>query len=98
MKEKVDRSINRIDAPEKTGGYAEYIADMKFEGMLYAKTLRSEKPRAVIKSIGSKNLYVLAYISGRSCLINKTWPRESTPERVGTIPVNLIHLSSLNNP
>ncbi len=51
MKEKVDRSINRIDAPEKTGGYTEYIADMKFEGMLYAKTLRSEKPRAVIKSI-----------------------------------------------
>jgi len=42
MKEKVDRSINRIDAPEKTGGYAEYIADMKFEGMLYAKTRQAD--------------------------------------------------------
>ena len=51
MKGKIGDSMKRVDAPEKTGGYASYIADMSFEGMLHAKTLRSTKPRARIKSI-----------------------------------------------
>lgn len=50
--------INNISIPiEKTGdrekiaGYAIYLGDMKPEGMLYAKTLRSDRPRARISKI-----------------------------------------------
>ncbi len=51
MKEKISSPLQRIDNPDKTGGYARYIADLKFKGMLHAKTLRSSKPKAKIKSI-----------------------------------------------
>lgn len=51
MSETIGRPVKRVDAQEKTGGYASYIADMRFDGMLYAKTLRSTRPRAEIASI-----------------------------------------------
>ncbi|WP_425058894.1 putative xanthine dehydrogenase subunit D [Sporomusa carbonis] len=43
--------VNKVDSREKTGGYAKYIADLRMEGMLYAKTLRSTRPRARILSV-----------------------------------------------
>jgi CO/xanthine dehydrogenase Mo-binding subunit len=49
--EKISDPLERMDAPEKTGGYANFTADMKLEGMLYARTLRSTRPRARILSI-----------------------------------------------
>ena len=51
MNETISKSINRVDAVEKCGGYAKYIGDMSFDGMLYAKTLRSTRPRAKILSL-----------------------------------------------
>jgi CO/xanthine dehydrogenase Mo-binding subunit len=52
MKETISKPVVRIESKQKTGGYARYIADMQLPGMLHAGTLRSEKPRASIKSIG----------------------------------------------
>jgi CO/xanthine dehydrogenase Mo-binding subunit len=43
--------VDRSDARIKINGTAEYIGDILFEGMLYAKTLRSKRPRAVIHSV-----------------------------------------------
>ena len=43
--------VKRLDFDEKVTGAAQYCADLKFEGMLYAKTLRSEKPRAWLRSV-----------------------------------------------
>ncbi|HUV06696.1 MAG TPA: xanthine dehydrogenase family protein molybdopterin-binding subunit [Spirochaetia bacterium] len=43
--------VKRIDSAEKTGGFAEYIADKRWEGMLFAQTLRSIRSRARILSI-----------------------------------------------
>ncbi|MFA9397896.1 MAG: xanthine dehydrogenase family protein molybdopterin-binding subunit [Clostridiaceae bacterium] len=51
MKGDISKSIKRIDAEDKISGKAKYIGDMKFEDMLYAKTFRSSKSRAKIKSI-----------------------------------------------
>jgi CO/xanthine dehydrogenase Mo-binding subunit len=51
MKEKISSPIKRIESEEKSGGHATYIADLKFEGMLHAVTLRSPKPRALIKAV-----------------------------------------------
>ncbi len=51
MKQKISIPIKKSDVPEKAGGSAKYIADIEFEGMLYAKTLRSDRPRARINSI-----------------------------------------------
>ena len=50
MKE-MSRSIHRTDWFEKCTGTALYLEDMKFEGMLYAKTVRSSKARAKIISL-----------------------------------------------
>jgi CO/xanthine dehydrogenase Mo-binding subunit len=44
-------STHRPDAPDKIGGRAAYIADMRFDGMLHARTLRSSRARARILSI-----------------------------------------------
>ena len=41
----------RVDSKKKLRGEAEYISDWSFEKMLYAKTVRSEKPKAKIVSI-----------------------------------------------
>lgn len=47
----ISKSVKRIDAEEKISGRAKYLPDMEFEDMLYAKTLRSSKARAKIRSI-----------------------------------------------
>lgn len=47
----ISRPVGRIDVPDKLDGKAKYIGDIKFEGMVYARTLRSNRPRAIIKSI-----------------------------------------------
>ncbi len=48
---KISRPAGRVDVPLKTGGYAEYISDLHFEGLLSAVTYRSSRARAFIKSI-----------------------------------------------
>jgi CO/xanthine dehydrogenase Mo-binding subunit len=47
----ISEAIKRFDFDDKIDGSARYCADLKFEQMLYAKTLRSEKARAEITSI-----------------------------------------------
>ncbi|NLF28694.1 MAG: xanthine dehydrogenase family protein [Clostridiales bacterium] len=44
-------AVGRFDFDEKIAGTAEYCADIRREGMLFAKTLRSEKPRAWIRAV-----------------------------------------------
>jgi CO/xanthine dehydrogenase Mo-binding subunit len=43
--------VNKVDNQEKTSGSAKYIADLKFDNMLYGKTIRSTKARAKIQAI-----------------------------------------------
>ncbi len=61
----ISHSVTKKDHREKMNGGAGYIADLKFDGMLYAKILRSEKPCAVIKEIRIPELeegyYVIDY-------------------------------------
>ena len=47
----ISRSVVKSDHEIKVSGAAKYIADIKFENALSAKTLRSEKAKAKIKSI-----------------------------------------------
>jgi len=49
--EDIRKSVIKADHKIKVDGSAEYIADIKFKECLYAKTLRSEKAKAVIKNI-----------------------------------------------
>jgi CO/xanthine dehydrogenase Mo-binding subunit len=49
--ERISRAIKRLDFDEKIDGSARYCADIKPEGMLYARTLRSEKARARILAV-----------------------------------------------
>ncbi len=53
---KISRSARRNDVSLKTGGYARYISDLHFEGMLFAATYRSSRARAIIKSISIPQL------------------------------------------
>ena len=93
MADSIQTSIHRFDAPEKSGGLARYIADIPFENMLFAKTLRSIKPRASIKSIHLPDLprgYTTidrtdAPGSNRVHMIEDDWPffAEGTVNYVG---------------
>jgi CO/xanthine dehydrogenase Mo-binding subunit len=47
----IGKSIPRIDGPAKTTGRAEYTADVKLDGMLFGRILRSPYAHARIKSI-----------------------------------------------
>ncbi|GEA31119.1 xanthine dehydrogenase family protein molybdopterin-binding subunit [Clostridium diolis] len=47
----IRKSVIKADHKIKVDGSAKYIADIKFKNSLYAKTLRSEKSKAVIKGI-----------------------------------------------
>jgi CO/xanthine dehydrogenase Mo-binding subunit len=47
----ISEAIKRFDFDDKIDGSAQYCADLRYEQMLYAKTLRSEKARAKITSI-----------------------------------------------
>ena len=49
--EKISKSIKRFDFDDKVEGKAKYCADLHPEGMLYARTLRSEVPRAKIRAV-----------------------------------------------
>jgi CO/xanthine dehydrogenase Mo-binding subunit len=43
--------VEKVDNQEKIAGNAIYLGDMQPEGMLFAKTLRSDRPRAIIKAV-----------------------------------------------
>lgn len=49
--EKISRSVPKVDFEEKASGQAKFVADLKIEGMLYAKTFRSTIPKGKIISI-----------------------------------------------
>ncbi|HEY8803911.1 MAG TPA: xanthine dehydrogenase family protein molybdopterin-binding subunit [Clostridium sp.] len=66
MNEKIGKPIKRVDAAEKIGGQAKYLADIEFEGMLYARTFRSTKARAKIISIDIPQLPEGYYIVDKS--------------------------------
>lgn len=48
---KVGECLPRVDAPAKAVGVAEYTDDIRLPGMIYGGAVRSEYPRAIIKSI-----------------------------------------------
>ncbi len=55
----VGENLNRIDAVDKVLGTAEYVDDMRIEGMIYGTAVRTKYPRALVKSIDideAKNL------------------------------------------
>ncbi len=54
----ISKSIPKQDTAEKTSGEALYIGDIKLDGMLHAKTLRSTETRALIKEIKIPDLPV----------------------------------------
>ncbi len=51
MEVEISRPAPKVDNREKLAGEAVYLGDLVPEGMLFAKTLRSERPRAVIKAV-----------------------------------------------
>ncbi|MGH4117274.1 selenium-dependent xanthine dehydrogenase [Clostridium sp.] len=55
----VGENLNRIDAVDKVLGTAEYVDDIRIEGMIYGGAVRTKYPRAIVKSIDvseAKNL------------------------------------------
>ncbi|MCF7945582.1 MAG: xanthine dehydrogenase family protein molybdopterin-binding subunit [Spirochaetia bacterium] len=51
MTKNISDSVRRVDAVEKAGGYAEYLSDLSFEGLLYGRLVRAEINRGYIKQI-----------------------------------------------
>ncbi len=51
MKQTISAPVLRVDSHGKTAGAAKYLADYTFDGMLYARTLRSERTRARIRGV-----------------------------------------------
>ncbi len=51
MSNTISTAVRRVDAVEKASGEARYISDYEFKGLLYARVLRSEKPRAKITAV-----------------------------------------------
>ena len=49
--EDISKSVRKVDSLIKMSGKAKYVDDIKIEGMLYAKTVRSTKSKANIKKI-----------------------------------------------
>jgi len=66
MSEKIGKPIKRVDAADKIGGNAKYLADIEFENMLYARTFRSTKARAKIISIDIPKLPDGYYVVDKS--------------------------------
>ncbi|MBN1622798.1 MAG: xanthine dehydrogenase family protein [Clostridia bacterium] len=62
----ISRSINKQDTNAKTSGSIEYISDMKIEGALHARTLRSTMARARITNIEFPEIPTGYYIVDRS--------------------------------
>ncbi len=47
----IHQSVPKIDAKEKISGRMTYVADMRYDDMLYAKTVRSSQAHARIRSV-----------------------------------------------
>ena len=47
----VGEKLNRIDAIDKVIGIAEYVDDMRIDGLIYGGAVRTKYPRALVKSI-----------------------------------------------
>lgn len=56
----VGKSVEKKDVRDKVLGKAKFSADMKMEGMLYGKTLRSTIPHGVLKNIDISKAKVLS--------------------------------------
>ncbi|WP_291633376.1 selenium-dependent xanthine dehydrogenase [Clostridium sp.] len=55
----VGKNLNRIDALDKVLGTAEYVDDIRIDGMIYGGAVRTKYPRAMVKNIdvsAAKNL------------------------------------------
>ena len=48
---KVAQKFKRFDAAEKVNGTGVFVDDIKLSGMIYAKTVRSKYPRAIVEKI-----------------------------------------------
>ncbi|MBC2580379.1 xanthine dehydrogenase family protein molybdopterin-binding subunit [Clostridium sp. DJ247] len=64
--EEISKPVKRMDVAEKISGTTQYLADMDFQDALYAKTLRSTKPRARIVSIDLPDIPDNYYIVDKS--------------------------------
>ena len=53
---RIGTSVKRLDAVEKAGGYAKYIADMDFGSVLYGRLIRSTKSRAKLVNVSIPTL------------------------------------------
>ena len=62
----ISRPINKLDTYGKTSGSIEYIGDMKVEGALHARTLRSTMARARIREISFPEIPDGYYIIDRN--------------------------------
>ncbi len=60
----IGENIPRNDAYDKVLGIAEYCADLYFDGMIYGSALRSEHPRAAVKSIDTSKALALDGVVG----------------------------------
>ena len=47
----VGDKMHRVDAPAKVLGKAEYVDDIRMEGMIYGSAVRTKYPRALVKKI-----------------------------------------------
>ena len=47
----INTSVPRVDARVKATGAAEYVADLRFENLQYARTVRSDRARAILRSV-----------------------------------------------
>ena len=47
----IGENLNRIDAVDKVLGTAEYVDDMRIDGMIYGGAVRTKYPRALVKSV-----------------------------------------------
>lgn len=56
MNSNIGHPVDKLDNHEKSAGSAQYIGDIKIPGLLYAKTLRSTRPRAKITAIRQPTL------------------------------------------
>ncbi len=82
----VGHNVPRVDGVDKVSGGATYAADVKVEGVLWAKTVRSPYPHARILGIDSSAALALpgvhAVITGDDLPPNSIWGR-----RIVDIPI-----------
>ena len=80
----ISAPVRRVDAMEKLTGKARYISDYPFEGLLHARLLRSDRPRAKILGIEVPDLPAgYSYVDARDIpaggrngirMITDDWP------------------------